>query len=580
MEVVRLVPSLGQALDGINQLRTFFKDVTGARQKTADLLKELEGLTTTLADIRRLIISFQLNDGESDYKSAEAAITPYLSSLASSLEPCVQDVSTWIQAIENVDPTSKKGWRRFFKKVEVAVGKSGFQEMGGKISSHQQQLGICLSVLGRSLDQTGFARLDKLSTKLDGLTGAHLKLNDSINNQLAARAENQITDETFSEIIGSQLRPLGSSIEDRFDQMSLDHSESQQSIQSLSQSISSIASQMSRLLEMANLSDTSHEHSVQAKRSTSPDVPEPEDEWCCDAISGIDDGFDKIGNEHYSCIYCPFVILHIGPDGSQEKGRHLAEAHSFGSCNLMTTYQSWDDLAVHLYAFHNMKGKTSQTGAHFRRKKRLLSLFRDEVNGSDHPSTVIEQSTAGIIMEAGLQMALDEFNSGPIPRHQAFEFLAHDLRVEDIFLKLRYKIACLLEELIMSGNDKYIGIIPSSNFIAEHRMKRASLLGKFNQRRNVNVWFLQTLEESLLLRLLLACGKVTQEMAPATSPDWLAPILALWSMDEAATGVECEQIFVPSDGAVDSRDDLNTNAASAGLKLGNKYSNGCEAASD
>ena len=76
--------------------------------------------------------------------------------------------------------------------------------------------------------------------------------------------------ETFSEIIGSQLRPLETSIEDHFDQMSSNHSESQQSIQSLSHSISSLASQVSQLLENASLSDPNRENSPKV-----PEVPIP-----------------------------------------------------------------------------------------------------------------------------------------------------------------------------------------------------------------------------------------------------------------------------------------------------------------
>jgi hypothetical protein len=44
--------------------------------------------------------------------------------------------------------------------------------------------------------------------------------------------------------------------------------------------------------------------------------------------------------------------------------------------------------------------------------------------------------------------------------------------------------------------------------------------------QSLNKWFLQILEESVTLRLLLVSGKVTGATAPATSADWLAPIFA------------------------------------------------------
>jgi hypothetical protein len=84
----------------------------------------------------------------------------------------------------------------------------------------------------------------------------------------------------------------------------------------------------------------------------------------------------------------------------------------------------------------------------------------------------------------------------------------------------------------------------------------------FMQRKRINAWFLQSLTDSLPLRLLLASGKVTADLTPATSSNWMAPILAVWNIDEAATGAE--QLCELSDGAVDSRDDLKPTSDSEG----------------
>jgi hypothetical protein len=84
----------------------------------------------------------------------------------------------------------------------------------------------------------------------------------------------------------------------------------------------------------------------------------------------------------------------------------------------------------------------------------------------------------------------------------------------------------------------------------------------FTQRKRINAWFLQSLTKSLPLRLLLASGKVTADLTPATSPNWMTPILAVWNIDEAATGAEWLCEF--SDGAVDSRDDLKPTSDSEG----------------
>jgi len=59
------------------------------------------------------------------------------------------EVTAWVQVTKDSDPSLEKGVRAFFKKVQVAVDNSGFEEMGRKISAHRQRLGLSLSVLGR-----------------------------------------------------------------------------------------------------------------------------------------------------------------------------------------------------------------------------------------------------------------------------------------------------------------------------------------------------------------------------------------------------------------------------------------------
>jgi hypothetical protein len=54
-------------------------------------------------------------------------------------------------------------------------------------------------------------------------------------------------------------------------------------------------------------------------------------------------------------------------------------------------------------------------------------------------------------------MTLNEAFPDDVTRLIQYIFLKHDLRTEDSFLDLRYKIACLLEDLIVSDNTRYIG---------------------------------------------------------------------------------------------------------------------------
>jgi hypothetical protein len=415
------------------------------------------------------------------------------------------------------------------------------------------------------MDQVGFTRVAELSAKFDGLTDAHLKLNDSINKQIAVSAEDRPHDAAISKAIGSQLRPLETSIEDHFDRMSSNHSEGQQSIHSLSHSISSLASQMSQLLEMANVSDVSQKHSVKAPGITNAKIAETEDEWCCDTISGIDAGFIETRNAEYSCIYCYSGYFGWESKDSHKRGRHLAEAHSFGKCNLMTTYRSWDELVLHLDTFHAAK-RINWAGHFFRRKRKPLPLLRDQHFSNEHTSEVVERSTEGKIIQTCLSVILAECG---LPRHS--NYLAYCLEPCEIYEShwyqkagntqndARYRIGCLLEELFVSGNDEYFDTthvlepLIWSKIKSEVREDAPHQHG-LTQRKRINAWFLQSLTKSLPLRLLLASGKVAADLTPATSPNWMTPILAVWNIDEAATGVE--QLCELSDGAVDSRDDL------------------------
>jgi len=352
--------------------------------------------------------------------------------------------------------------------------------------------------------------------------------------------------------------------------MSVNHSESQQSIRSLSNSISSLASQMSQLLNISNTLDPKQKGPLlrQLEVLPSSDIAELEDEWCCDALSGIDDGFVEDGDHHDRCIFCSFTNFRGGLDSSHEKGRHLVETHSFGKCNLMITYSTWEALDMHLLYFHNSRLYESRVGEpplliRFRRKERVRPFFRDVENDSDHPSNIIERATEGLIIKDRLRIALNELYSDESCKCRPYAqipLLRSDFRMEEPFPNQRYKIACLLEELIVSDNEQYLECFLGPWPILTPETS-AFMKDRFEERSIINAWLLKILGESLSLRVLLLCGKAFPVVHPAIPSNWLFPILSFWDADEAATGFE--QIHQPSDGAVDSRDDLKSRATSS-----------------
>jgi hypothetical protein len=135
----------GQAIDGIIQLRAFFKDVSLATRRTGELLDNIESLSDTLSDIQKLVS--KIEEKSKDKPSTEAEFNTSILQLQ--VKACAEDVVGWVKATKKADPRSEKGLRAFFRKVKIAVDKSGFEELERKISSHQQRIGISLSILGR-----------------------------------------------------------------------------------------------------------------------------------------------------------------------------------------------------------------------------------------------------------------------------------------------------------------------------------------------------------------------------------------------------------------------------------------------
>lgn len=565
MEVVGAAASVtgilgfaGQAIDGIIQLRAFFRDITLAPRRTEDLLKDMESLTDTLADIQRLVATLE-RIPEDMLKSGAALNTAILKS---HLKGCADDIATWVKVTENADPRSEKGLKAFFRKVKIATNKSGFEEFGKKLSSHQQRIGISLSVLGRSLDQAGIERLDELCTKFDGLTEAHLKLNDRINTKIALSDQIAPISETVSEFISKELQPLErwirESAEDQLDMMSINHSDSQKSMESISHSLSSLASHMSQLLER-----THRENSHLGNSPIVADVGIRQTEWCCDAISGIDDAFEEDGSVQ-ACLYCSSLFSDQGDlDRSYDRGRHLSEKHAFGSCNHMIAYNSWEELELHLIEFHSMEQKSDRNIGHFNRRRRPLHLFRGDAQSHGQPLAKAERSTEGLIIEARLTSILLGSGITSVDTGRILEALDKSVFEKadssEILLKTRYEISCAEEELIVSGNENFVfeRSFPERLAIEEASRKMGQSLGMRGssaQRSRINDWLFRIFTESNTLKALLRSGRVTSEMEPAISPDWVVPIMGFWDIDEAATGLEL--LYETSDGAVDSRDDL------------------------
>lgn len=142
------------------------------------------------------------------------------------------------------------------------------------------------------------------------------------------------------------------------------------SSQKSSAGISSIASDVSRVLEILSSSPAlatspnrgggqlvassagsaiaETEHDPLKLSQKCQQLSPAQSQWSCDFLSGIEDAFSASG---CICLYCGDEF----DDDSTEwsiKGRHLVDEHRYGDCNLLISYDSEEVFYRHIQEFH------------------------------------------------------------------------------------------------------------------------------------------------------------------------------------------------------------------------------------
>jgi hypothetical protein len=192
-------------------------------------------------------------------------------------------------------------------------------------------------------------------------------------------------------------------------------------------------------------------------------------EWCCDALSGIDDAFEDDDWGH-RCIFCAQRFIENDRAERQSnlslsyvRGKHLTDVHFFGTCNLSLTYKTLEEFEVHLDEYHHtsMNDWTSSMVGRFRKQKDLHRPFRGDSPTQGHPLIKEQPSTLSIILDARLRALLDEIGISWLNRTEAlksfytypterrsFNWLDDMQRLQ----KLYYDFFCIEEEFLVSGN--------------------------------------------------------------------------------------------------------------------------------
>jgi hypothetical protein len=255
------------------------------------------------------------------------------------------------------------------------------------------RLSLCL----RTLVQQGYLNGEDLSSKFDGLTEAHLKLNEAISEDLANRALQPDTTTLEGNLV-DHFKEMERNIQDRIDafsdEISLDRFQQEQEIRSLYRSsigspgarptlidlselrsdpgspisygMASICNSLSNIAASLSGLSASHQNCHQGTQinneTTTKQVSQISDvtdlakslqvqfiewEWGCDSLSGI--GSAEVGGR---CLYCGKEHFFEGLDDSHLFGKHLVYDHSFGKCDLDSTFKTWPEMQAHLRQFH------------------------------------------------------------------------------------------------------------------------------------------------------------------------------------------------------------------------------------
>ncbi|CZT40593.1 uncharacterized protein RSE6_00250 [Rhynchosporium secalis] len=436
----------GQAVSGLLKLEALLSDAAAAKETINHVIETIDLLNSTLKEVERVV---RIIETSPQHQIDSQAILQ-TDALKYQTKACARDVVEWISAAKKLDPRSRKGIKAFLRKIKVAAGKESLQALGEGISSDQQRIGIGLSLLGSSLDILGIHHLDNIDKGLSGLTEAHLKLNDLIDVNQQKNNTANLNEESIVALLISQLDQIGSG------------SASESSLQSIHESISSLASSFSQLV--AKL-PTGQQNNNLLKCEASP-IPQTFDtpQWGCDAVSGIEEAF-----EGDMCIYCCKRFPEQGLDANwKARGQHIAREHYFGACNLGMTFSSWMSMKQHLSEFHDLSAEAGErdTECLFSCPSRSLPIFQRNLEDKIQVMKLFDEKTASSnILSVAFASAMNKFDIKSELQLLKTCFRGSILKNnggvrEKISSLIRQYLAYLIEELVVEERDEMPGKIP------------------------------------------------------------------------------------------------------------------------
>jgi hypothetical protein len=149
MEAVAAVSSIagilslvGQSVNGIIALRSFFQDCAEASPSIKQFLKRLNSLIQILEDVRDLMRKLE--------KAPTKAVKGYiLASLQVQIDDCSQDIYKWLAMARKCHPASSTGTKASFKRFLVALEKQKITDIYVEIATYKDNITTKLSMIGR-----------------------------------------------------------------------------------------------------------------------------------------------------------------------------------------------------------------------------------------------------------------------------------------------------------------------------------------------------------------------------------------------------------------------------------------------
>ena len=555
---VAILGLVGQSVDGVLKLKKIVGLIRDADRAVKNFVGDLDSLNGTLVSIKELIEKIP-----DEWLAGEDAVS--VDVLASQMEKCRDDIKVWEKDAAKLNTNHRNPSTPFLRSFELLVKEArstSFIEKSRVISKvfrlvwiylggicSRRKRGIILNIPIRSFDI--------LSSKRTQVTNENVV--ELVQTQSALGSALSRASQSFS----GQLEEMSNKL-DRVDARS----------RGSNASMSTLASQLSYLIDLVSASSGGSVKDTLVKnvQQTGPSdvhIGACHFEWCCDTLPGIEDGFDEPSTNEAVCKYCEELFDTRSTDW-YIRGKHLADAHHFGQCNLLLSYPTSDQFKEHLAEFHRMSGhERPKFIDEHKRPTTIYQFHRGEESKGQRMMQIDEAAETEGIYHARMTTILKEIEDA---FSNARVSTAPVLDLTRLLWHLEREIACLQEEFIVSGHtfealeypvelvipsldaDSKSRMLSESNAVPEYQMAVPKFKDEASKRGCVNLWLYEILRRSSATKIVL------RDIRKAVGPNdlgteaWIQDVLKYWTKDEAATGPD--QIYVPSDGAVDSRDSL------------------------